>query len=310
MTSDESAKSAFQDRNSFNVARRSEEEVAAEIAARLSAWKQARSRDNLTPEPVSRPARPATGSSMGGSMIRPPGQMKAGPTPTGAPQPHRPARPLPTLGAFTDEWSRERSTPEEPVAEPRSAPEITSKRPPIDTAPTALNRAVPEAPSPSRPVRAFPFRADIPQRQKPASQAIDRGVDEADDRAVDETIIAGKTAASIDRSWSPEIETPEIETPEITAPAEIETPRVDSAPAQRRAVEQSGVKRARPTPRAASIPSPVIETWEDEEAAIAAAAIPKLAIPERLTVPPTARHAAGAGTGWATRKQPVHIWQR
>ena len=288
MTSDESAKPhpALQDRNSFDISRRSEEDVAAEIAARLSAWKQARGRGNASPAPAARPA-------AGSAMVRPGAtQQRSSDELLGRPQPYGQS-PMPRFGEYAEERPAAERAPD-PVA-------------PAAPNPSALRRAVPAAPSLSRATRAFPFRAGAPrpaalhpEEALPAEEALPESF--ADLRA------AGIEMPHVDRAAA---EIPEREQISVARRADDprvdpgDEPSVDDASAGHASVNDTVADPVAEPPqmpraaRPASICSPVIETWEDEEAAIAAAAIPRLAIPERVMVPMAGRDAARGGTGWA-----------
>jgi len=134
MSSGDRAKpTSYEERNPFDISKRSEKDVAAEIAQRLAAWKQARGRSYATP--------PA-----------PAGEGKQ--TPLGAPvQPTR-------LPKFTEPVARAQQPANAPrpgrIDRPKranpqeSAAARTSSRAPLFATASVIRRAMPPAPSPKR----------------------------------------------------------------------------------------------------------------------------------------------------------------
>jgi hypothetical protein len=160
MSSGEGAKpTSYEERNPFDISRRSQTEVAAEIAERMAAWKRARGRSYATPSPGAQPPSPASPSS--------PAEPRA---PTIA-APVQPAR-LPKYGEHADRaampanqlQSRPSGLPPSglPVP-PRPATEIkvaAAASAPAASPGTAVQRAMPPAPTLRRPAeRTEPARA-------------------------------------------------------------------------------------------------------------------------------------------------------
>src|ERR1700752_2731671 len=138
MSSGEGAKpAAYEERNPFAISRRSEKEVAAEIAQRLSAWKQARGRSYAMP-PAGREPAPAS--------AKPP-----------------PAAPVqrPPLPQFPQPVAR----PQQTSGTPQPAPAIRANpdaRVPLFATASALRRAMPPAPG------LKPLETAQPRIERPA----------------------------------------------------------------------------------------------------------------------------------------------
>jgi hypothetical protein len=125
----EPPKAGREERNPFDITQRSEREVAAEIAARLASWKQARGRSHST-------APQGSGASRTVDAESPRSQ-----TP---PAPVQPAR-VPKFGEHAGPGWNAGDTP--PPAESVPSSMVESSAP---IAPFAMRRAMPPAPSPRR----------------------------------------------------------------------------------------------------------------------------------------------------------------
>jgi len=153
MSSGETAKppATFEERNPFDISKRSEKEVAAEIAQRLAAWKQARGRSYATQSSTV----PSTESKPIGAPVQPARLPKFGEHarahPAHEPQSHaipanaRSATPSTTVGPG--------NAPAH-VAPAKPAPAKPAERPLPQAVFAAVQRAMPPAPSPKRPAAA------------------------------------------------------------------------------------------------------------------------------------------------------------
>jgi hypothetical protein len=158
MSSGEGAKpTSYEERNPFDISRRSQTEVAAEIAERLAAWKRARGRSYATPSPGA----PRSSSGSPSSPAEPRAPAIAAPV--------QPARlPKSKYGEHADRAAKPanelQSRPSGLPVPPRPAPEIkvaAAIAPAPDPSPaTAVQRAMPPAPTLRRPAeRTEPARA-------------------------------------------------------------------------------------------------------------------------------------------------------
>ena len=136
MSSGDRAKpTSYEERNPFDISKRSGKDVAAEIAQRLAAWKQARGRSYATPPaagreatkqaPLAAPVQPARLPKFAEPVARPQ-------QPAHAPRP------------------AEIDTPRR-TGVPETAPARASARAPLFATASVIRRAMPPAPSPKRP---------------------------------------------------------------------------------------------------------------------------------------------------------------
>jgi len=152
MSSDERAKppATYEERNPFDISRRSENEVAAEIARRMAAWKQARARSHATPTtvpgpeatlpPISAPVQPARLPKFGEHAAH--AQPAAAPQPATAPRPDQV------------------DTSAVPVGREDAKPAGAAERAPLFA---AFRRAMPPAPGLDRPSARPKPRIETPR---------------------------------------------------------------------------------------------------------------------------------------------------
>jgi hypothetical protein len=212
MSSGEKAKppATFEERNPFDISRRSGPEVAAEIAKRMVAWKQARVRTSAAPTTIP-----------GGDAKSPSGAAKSPPIAA----PVQPAR-MPKSAAPAPQPA--------PTAATRSARSSTPGVPYFASA-SATRRAMPPAPSlkqgSARPqagdelaVRAdeaaIPIAASVPEQASPRHD--ESRLDATDAVTTPETLLANApavAAASIEETPPKEIQPEEIPLGADDAPA-------------------------------------------------------------------------------------------
>jgi hypothetical protein len=263
MSSGERGKPAatYKEKNPFDISRRSETEIAAEIAQRMAAWKQARGRSYAT-----------TGAAASEAKHRPseakPGEAK--PQANQPKQPHiaapvQPAR-LPRLG--------------EPVAHaPQSAG--SGERIPL----FAVRRAMPPAPSPKQPSPApSPAPSSAPAASATAEPRIEKLTIDSLEIAAPllETLIvehpgtdAAKAAAEALRTQRPAADPVQAEAP-ITAPvapraAEVEAPMEARRPPAA-ALPEDREDRIE-TPPAPEIDAPALDMREGDDAPASTASL-------------------------------------
>ena len=265
----------YEERNPFDISRRSEKEVAAEIAQRMVAWKQARGRSYATPStvpsaeaklpPVSAPVQPTRLPKFGEHAVRPPQPASQ---PTDAPLPRQTESPTP-----------QRAPAEAAPADAGNA----RTRAPLFASISAMRRAMPPAPSLKQPTPPQPpietpriYMPEVEAREVaalgPEASAPERAeVEHADVAAVSEAPSADAPIAEVRETEiaaaaakARDSEVPGIDTP-AAAVGEAE-PVAPVAPAVD--VPDSDVQRVE-----AQVDTPVAEERASEPAAPEAPAI-------------------------------------
>src|SRR5688572_23482390 len=166
MSSGDNAKppATFEERNPFDISRRSGTDVAAEIAKRMVAWKQARARTSATSTTIaSGEARPSSGDAKSPPIAAPvqPARMPPAPAPNPAPTATPTARStatsMPRVPYFASSAAR-RAMPPAPSlkqgsARPQAATgdELPARPPTIQIAAPMLERASPRDESAAKP---------------------------------------------------------------------------------------------------------------------------------------------------------------
>jgi hypothetical protein len=226
----------YEERNPFDISRRSEKDIAAEIAQRMAAWKQARGRSYATPStvpsgearlpPISAPVQPA----------RPP---KSGGHATPAPQPR-------------EAEARHAA----PTAAPTAAkPAQSGTRAPLFATLSAMRRAMPPAPSLKRPIArpesptATPANAaaeiEAPETATPKIETVEAAATQSAVPAPVESMAERADIATVDAAVeAPETSSPLVndgaaETLQDDAPLEAPMPDDDARAAGQRDVDSS-----------------------------------------------------------------------
>lgn len=245
MSSGETAKppATFEERNPFDISKRSGKDVAAEIAQRLAAWKQARGRSYATQsatvpsaegKPIGAPVQPARLPKSGEHVRAHPAQE---PQSRAIPANARSADPL---GAVGGGGATAQTAPA------RQAPAKSAPHPLPPALVAAVQRAMPPAPSPKRPA--------VPPESTIAAPGLD--VPSAEPPPIEETVAIDETAAIEPSDAQP----PRIDTAEPIAAADIEAPIAEA-----REIEIAPPARAAPVNGMVERPDRAVERFEPRE---------------------------------------------
>lgn len=271
MSSGDSAKppaTSYEERNPFDIARRSEKDVASEIAQRMAAWKQARGRSYATPSTV------------------PTGEAKL----PAAASPVQPAR----LPKFTEPVAqmhqpapqlRHTPTPSfaRPAGGPERAPLFAAARRAMPAAPSLRPPAARSEPLPQPPERAAPEidAAEIDAAEMEVTELVAPVAEGATIDSVEpvtaETVRDAETSEPAADGEAAEIEAPTTETPCVVDASAIVTledvnaapasPAIEAAadPIETREIELASVDLAAPEMPGADPAIPEIEAHEIED---------------------------------------------